>query len=252
MRIKMVFAYDGHNFFGFQRQPQGRTIQGEIEAVLSKIFNEQTLIIASGRTDIGVHALAQVAHFDVNKDVEDLGKLRYSLNRLLPKDIHINTLSFVSVDFHARASAISKTYRYILSMAEANPFYENYRHELKLQLDIEKMKEAATSFLGKHFYRNFCTKEETDLQEYIREIYRFDVKNDQDIVTFEVEGSGFMRHMVRMMVGALVAIGLGKEKVDFISQTLLAPVHPINYKVPGCGLYLVEVHYKEGENYDSI
>ena len=131
MRIRLDMSYDGHNFKGFQRQINERTVQQEVESVLSKIFNSEIVITASGRTDAGVHALKQVITFTPNKEVNDLSLLRYSLNRMLPNDIHINTIKEVNDDFHPRFSAYSKTYKYLLNMGEANPFYENYRYEFK-------------------------------------------------------------------------------------------------------------------------
>lgn len=246
MRIKMTFAYDGHNFQGFQKQSSGRSIQSEIEAVLSRLFDQTTLIFASGRTDIGVHALGQVAHFDMEKNF-DLERLRFSMNRLLPNDIHINRLEVVSSDFHARTQAHHKTYRYLINMGEANPFFENYRYEIKRKLDVEKIKECLHLFLGEHRFHNFTIKEE-DQQDFVRKIYNFDLRTEGDVLTFTITGSGFMRHMIRMMIGVLVAIGLGKETRDYIVNNLTAVRYPVNYKVPGCGLYLVEVNYGGDDN----
>lgn len=243
MRIRLDMSYDGHNFKGFQRQVNERTVQQEIERVLSKIFNSEIVITASGRTDAGVHALKQVATFTPNKEVNDLSLLRYSLNRMLPNDIHINAIKEVNDDFHPRFSACSKTYKYLLNMGEANPFYENYRYEFKRKLDVRKMKEAKDLFIGKHNFHNFTTKEE-DTKDFIRTISSITLNQDDNILTIILAGDGFMRYMVRMIVGTLIMIGLGKEDKSFITNKLTNNERmPVIYKAPPQGLYLVDVKY---------
>lgn len=244
MRIRLDMSYDGHNFKGFQRQVNERTVQQEIERVLSKIFNSEIVITASGRTDAGVHALKQVVTFTPNKEVNDLSLLRYSLNRMLPNDIHINAIKEVNDDFHPRFSAYSKTYKYLLNMGEANPFYENYRYEFKRKLDVNKVLEAKELFVGEHNFKNFTTKEE-DNHDYVRTINSIDVKQDEDVLEITLIGNGFMRYMVRMIVGTLIAIGIGKEDKNFIVNKLEDTNRmPVIYKAPPQGLYLVDVKYE--------
>lgn len=243
MRIRLDVSYDGHNFMGFQRQPDLRTVQGEIESVLSTIFNQEIVITASGRTDAGVHALNQVVTFTPTREVE-LEKLRYSLNCMLSSDIHINAISEVSEDFHPRQSAKSKVYHYLINMGEANPFFENYRYELKRKLDVAKMKEASALFLGTHNFQNFTTKKE-DLKNYVRTVYSVDMEVKNNILTIEVIGDGFMRYMVRMMVGTLIMIGLHKEEPNFIKERLEQNErNVVIYKAPASGLYLAKVNYE--------
>lgn len=250
MRIKMIFSYDGTNFIGYQKQVNERTVQGEIEKKLSQIFSQAIIIHASGRTDLNVHALRQVAHFDIPKEV-DLGKLRYSLNCILPKDIHVISLNYVSDEFHARYCALKKTYKYILNMGEANPFFENYRYEFKRQLDVDKMKECANLFVGEHNFQNFTTKE-VDLKQFVRTIFNLDIEQDGNIVTFVVTGTGFMKHMVRMIVGTLVQVGLGKIDIADVRAYFNDDRRPVNHLVPGCGLYLVDVFYREDDKDDTL
>lgn len=244
MRIRLDISYDGHNFKGFQRQIKERTVQQEIETVLSRIFNTDIVISASGRTDAGVHALKQVVTFMPNKEVSDLALLRYSLNRMLPNDIHVNAIQFVDDSFHPRLHALLKTYKYILNMGEANPFYENYRYEFKRKLDINKVLEAKELFVGEHNFKNFTTKEE-DNHDYVRTINSIDVKQDEDVLEITLIGNGFMRYMVRMIVGTLIAIGIGKEDKSFIVNKLEDTNRmPVIYKAPPQGLYLVDVKYE--------
>lgn len=248
MRIRLDVSYDGHNFKGFQRQINERTVQQEIESVLSKIFNSEIVITASGRTDAGVHALKQVITFTPNKEVNDLSLLRYSLNRMLPNDIHINTIKEVNDDFHPRFSAYSKTYKYLLNMGEANPFYENYRYEFKRKLDVQKMEEAKNLFIGEHNFHNFTTKEE-DTKGFIRNISSITINQEEDVLTIILIGNGFMRYMVRMIVGTLIMIGLGKEDKSFITNKLTDTERmPVIYKAPPQGLYLVDVKYDGSDN----
>lgn len=244
MRIRLDISYDGHNFKGFQRQIKERTVQQEIETVLSRIFNTDIVISASGRTDAGVHALKQVVTFMPNKEVSDLALLRYSLNRMLPNDIHVNAIQFVDDSFHPRLHALLKTYKYILNMGEANPFYENYRYEFKRKLDVNKVLEAKELFVGEHNFKNFTTKEE-DNHDYVRTINSIDVKQDEDVLEITLIGNGFMRYMVRMIVGTLIAIGIGKEDKNFIINKLEDTNRmPVIYKAPPQGLYLVDVKYE--------
>ena len=244
MRIRLDISYDGHNFKGFQRQIKERTVQQEIETVLSRIFNTDIVISASGRTDAGVHALKQVVTFMPNKEVSDLALLRYSLNRMLPNDIHVNAIQFVDDSFHPRLHALLKTYKYILNMGEANPFYENYRYEFKRKLDVNKVLEAKELFVGEHNFKNFTTKEE-DNHDYVRTINSIDVKQDDDVLEITLIGNGFMRYMVRMIVGTLIAIGIGKEDKNFIINKLEDNNRmPVIYKAPPQGLYLVDVKYE--------
>ena len=245
MRILLDISYDGHNYIGFQRQLEGKTIQKEIEIVLSKIFNTEIVITASGRTDAGVHALHQFITFTTTKSKIDLGQLKYSLNCMLPNDIHVNDIKEVNEEFHPRRNAINKTYMYLLNMSEANPFYENYRYELKRKLDVDKMIDASKAFLGEHDFKNFTTKEE-DLHNFIRRIDDIIIIQNGSEITFKITGNGFMRYMVRMIVGTLIMIGLKKETKDFIEKRL-DPSNNRNvviYKAPANGLYLANVEYK--------
>lgn len=245
MRIRLDISYDGHRYFGFQKQPDFISIQGELERVLSKIFNSDILVVPAGRTDAGVHALQQVVAFTVDKEEVDLNRLMYAINRMIESDIHVNRISKVDDDFHPRINVDYKVYHYLINTGDANPFYRMYRYEFMRPLDVKKMKKASKLFLGTHNFQNFTTKKE-DNRAFIRTIFEINFQEKNDVITIEVIGSGFMRYMVRMIVGTLIMIGLNKENIEFIQRKLDTKDkqrETVIYKAPACGLYLNKVVY---------
>ena len=247
MRILGIVQYDGTNFIGWQIQPEGRSVQEEIEKVISRILDTPTKIHGSGRTDAGVHALAQTFHFDTNKEDIDLGKLRYSINCLLPLDIHVVSLSIVDENFHARYDVSSKTYLYSLSLGEYDVFTHRYSAQFPRNLDIEAITKASKLFIGTHDFKNFTSKE-TDKNNFVRTIFEFDVNLVESTLIFKITGSGFMRYMVRMIVGTLIEVGLNKINEDDISALLDSRIRSISpYKAPAEGLFLMNVTYERGQ-----
>ena len=242
MKILAKVAYKGTNYQGWQKQSIGDTIQEEIEKCLSKILDTPTTIYGSGRTDSGVHALGQTFHFEVNKEV-DISRLRYSLNCLLPEDIHIIEMKEVDDEFHARYSAKGKHYRYQIKLGENDPFlFETYFIHPS-ELDVDAFKTAMNLFIGKHNYQDFTSKEE-DESSYIRKIESIGIKHDGELLTIDLIGNGFMRYMIRFMVGAAIAVGEHREDLSYIQKHLDSQNREIiNYKAPSNGLTLVEVIY---------
>lgn len=242
MRYLATVSYDGTSYVGWQVQPNGLSVEECIEKAISQILNKDTKIFASGRTDAGVHALGQTFHFD--SDVQfDIGKFLYSLNCLLPEDIHILRMKQVSDDFSARFNAVSKTYRYILNEGQYDVFNRKYANQFLRTLDVSSMQEASSYFIGEHNFQNFTSKEEDD-KGFARKINSFCVKKDGNNIVFEVNGNGFMRYMVRMMVGALIEIGLGKQKIEYVREKLCEETrNQVPYRAKPCGLFLVEVSY---------
>ena len=218
MRYLAIVQYDGTSFMGWQIQSNARTIQEEIEKVLSKVLNTPTKIFGSGRTDARVHSIGQTFHFD-SKEIDDLGKLTYSINSLLPEDIYIVSIKKVADDFHARFSAKDKTYLYILNTGRYDVFNRNYTNQYLRELDIKAIKEASKLFLGEHNFKNFTSKEE-DKDNYIRTINSFDVVVNGDVISFYINGNGFMRYMVRMIIGTLIEVGLGKLSLEEVKEYL--------------------------------
>lgn len=241
MRYKAVVKYVGTDYYGWQKQPNELTVQGVIEHQLSQIFNKDIVIHGSGRTDRHVHAHGQVFHFDAAPF--PLRKLRYSLNKMLPETIEVLQLNKVDDNFHARLDAKSKTYEYIVIEKAKDPFNAALSLLYPFPLSLSKLSAAAGLFIGKHNYHNFTNKEE-DYQEFIREIHSFSVKRNGKKYTFNIQGNGFMRGQIRMMIGAIIAYNDGKITLEMINSALKSTERAIvPYKVKGQGLYLKKVEY---------
>lgn len=245
MRYLVTVQYKGTNYCGWQKQTQSQltSIQTEIERVLSRILNQEIKIYGSGRTDAGVHALGQTFHFDVDKKL-DTYKFLHGANELLPNDIVLLSIREVGDDFHARFSATAKTYLYkIENDKNFDPFNENLAYQLKQELNIDEMRKAAKIFEGEHNFQNFNSKEEDD-KNFVRNIYYININNENKFINIEMSGNGFMRYMVRMIVGTLVQVGLGKVTCDEVKNNLNNETRkPSSYKAPSDGLYLKEVEY---------
>lgn len=242
MRYLMTFSYDGSNFYGYQVQNNKRTIQGEIEKCLTKINgNKKIKIVGSGRTDRGVHAMGQRAHFDFKE--MDLAKLKTSLNKLLPLDIFVQKIEQVKDDFHARFDVSKKEYIYIINMGEYNPIKYNYEYQLNKELDIGKMKEASLYLIGKHNFKAF-TKTDEEKDDYVRTIYDIVFEEKNHILTIKFIGSGFLRYMIRNIVGLFVEVGLGKVEPNIAKKILDSCDRTKGFKTfsPN-GLYLNKVYY---------
>lgn len=241
-RYKLTFSYCGTNFYGYAKQPNERSVQGEIEKILSIVLNEEITLYASGRTDKGVHAVNQVAHFNTTKDIANLIKFKHSLNKLIDSDIYFKNVEQVDEDFHARFSAKGKIYQYVLNLKEYVPFFKDLELYIS-DLCIDKMEDAAKLFIGKHNFQDFTSKKE-DEANFIRTIYdiSFTKRNDRLVIFFK--GDGFMRYQIRKLVGTLIEIGKGKLQKDYILLHLDKEKREIvNYQAPSKGLYLKEVIY---------
>lgn len=245
MRYLAVVSYRGTGFCGWQKQTVSKfpSIEVTIEEVMSRILSSETKTYGSGRTDAGVHALGQTFHFDSKKEL-DVNKFAHSMNELLPKDIRILSVEKVSKDFHARFNAKSKTYLYkIRNKKVSDPFSSDLEYTLGQKLDVEKMVEASKLFVGEHNFQNFTSKEE-DEQKFSRNIWEIDIKSEEDDIEILLKGNGFMRYMVRMIVGNLIQVGLGKMTSSDIKKALESKERkPSSYKAPAYGLYLKEVEY---------
>lgn len=245
MRYLATVQYKGTAYCGWQKQTVSKlpSVQEEIEKVLSKILNEEIKIYGSGRTDAGVHALGQTFHFDAGKHI-DFYKFSHGFNELIANDIVLIDIKEVDENFHARFSATGKTYLYkIENKNHFDPFNENLAYQLKTKLDIDAMREAAKVFVGEHNFQNFTSKEEDD-KNFVRNITKISISEDEKFINIELTGNGFMRYMVRMIVGNLVQVGLGKLSKEEIEKNLVSNERkPSSYKAPAEGLYLKEVLY---------
>ena len=243
MRYKCTVAYDGYNYVGFQSQINGTAIQDVIETAIAKITSQDLRIIMSSRTDSGVHAYGQVFHFDVEREY-DLKKLKYSLNSLLPEDIHVTKIEIVSEEFHARFSVKAKKYEYLINYGEKNVFLNHRAYQCHYKLDVDKMVEASKLFLGKHEFGSFNTTPYDLYPNQVREIYSFEIFENQGILHLQIVGDGFLRNMVRMIVGTLVEVGRGKKNFDDVKHMLEYPEkNQRRYNIDPNGLYLIEIYY---------
>jgi tRNA pseudouridine38-40 synthase len=242
----MTFSYDGTNFNGYQKQPRMRTVQKVMEDALKEINGGKNVsICASGRTDAGVHAINQKAHFEMDKKII-CDKLLKGINSLLPDDIYVKKIEEISGDFHARFSAIGKEYIYKINMGEYNPIERNYVYQYNNRLDINEMERGLKYLEGEHNFKSF-TKTNDEIVDYVRTISQTSIVRDsKDInkITITFVGTGFMRYMVRNMVGLLIEIGEGKRKAEEIIEILKHEDRTFAGKTaPACGLYLRNVFY---------
>jgi tRNA pseudouridine38-40 synthase len=241
MNFKLVLAYDGTDYAGWQRQPHHRSIQGVLEEALAKIAKKRIPVIGAGRTDAGVHALAQVAGFtaDLRLSTEQLVK---ALNALLPDDIRVISAAKVGPEFHPRRSAKSKLYRYRIFHDRAiSPFDVRYVLYWPYRLDVKKMKAAARLFVREGDFNPFSSNK--DLHP-IRKVTRSEIRVSGEEIHYFVEANGFLRYMVRAMVGTLLEVGRGRIEPEMIEElfagkrrTLASPTAPAK------GLALVRVKY---------
>ena len=238
----MTFSYDGTLFYGYQKQVNKRTIQEEIEKVLSKINDKKISISASGRTDAGVHAYCQKAHFDSHR-VFDVERLKHSMNKMLPNDIYIKKIESVSDDFHARFDVVKKKYIYKLNVGEYNPLMRNYIFQYNWQLNVKKMNMALKYLRGTHNFKS-VTKTSSEERDYTRTIYDIELSEKDGIIEIVFTGNGFMRYMVRNMVGLLIAVGEEKIEPIDIKRILDCEDRKVAKKTaPPEGLYLSDVYY---------
>lgn len=243
-RYLMRFSYDGTLFKGYQKQPRQRTVQFEIEKALKKINNKKIDIYAAGRTDAGVHALNHAAHFDLTKEIE-LDKLTHAINSIMPNDIYIKEIKLVSSKFHARFDANAKEYMYIINQGEYNPLEKNYVYQYNKKLDLVSMERALKYLEGTKDFRSFTSldKEEKD-KDCIRTLSHTNLVRNNDKIEITFLGTGFLRHMVRNMVGTLIEVGEGKRK----SEDIIDIIEKKDRKEAGKtanpeGLYLKDVYY---------
>ena len=240
MRYLLNFSYDGTNYFGYAKQPNKISIQEEVETKLSTILNTEIKISASGRTDKGVHAINQFAHFDFKEEIDN-EKVRHSLNKMLPNDIFIKSISNVDDNFHARFSASCKTYLYVIKIGDYDLF--NRDREMNIySLNIDKIIEASSLFIGEHNFQNFCSK--NDDIDYVRNIFGIKIYQENSRIYLEFSGNGFMKYQVRKIVGTLIEFAKGKIDTDYIKNMLNKKERDIvPYTAEPQGLYLKDIRY---------
>ena len=241
--IRIDLMYDGLNYYGWQIQPDKRTVQGEIKKNLELFLREEIKLIGASRTDKGVHAKHQVANFKTETDL-DVEEIRYRLNQLLDDDIYIYKIKSVQLRFHARYWAKEKTYKYYILNSEIPiPFYRNYSWFCPQKIDIDLLNEISPQLIGKKDFSGF-QGQSSDMKQTEREIYEAYWERKKDFVIFTITGSGFLKNMVRKIVGCLMAINDQEEGEHFILEIIETKNRERSkYVAPPQGLFLERIVY---------
>lgn len=242
MRYFITLSYDGTRYHGWQIQPNGDSIQQELQKALSTLLRQPVEVVGAGRTDTGVHAKMMVAHFDWEEPLDEK-QLSYKLNKLLPQDIAVQEVRQVADDMHARFSAISRTYHYYIHTRK-DPFLQAYSWQIPFALDFEKMNEAAKVLLEYKDFTSFSkvnTDTKTNLCD-LKEAYWEEVAEGQ--WRFTITANRFLRNMVRAIVGTLVEVGRGRTGIEEMRQIIEAKDRcQAGESVPGKALFLVDIKY---------
>ena len=241
--IKLIIEYDGKSFNGWQKQPTKLNIQGEIEKAIGEITGEEIDLIASGRTDAGVHSLGQTANFKTESNIP-VEKFPIAINSKLKKSIVIKSAEEVDERFHSRYSVKSKRYRYTINNSQyGSAIYRDMEYHFPIKLDVEKMKDAAKYFEGEHDFKGFKASG-TSSKSSVRKIFKVEVIEDGDRIYIELTGNGFLYNMVRIISGTLLDVGQSKIKPEDIPDIILSKDRMRAGKtLPAHGLCLMEVTY---------
>ncbi len=251
-RILIEVEYDGKKFCGWQNQPKLRTVQGELQKVISEFLGEEIKLFASGRTDAGVSAKSQFSHFDTNSNF-NFEKLPLVINSRLSHDLAIKSAKEVDEIFHARFKVVEKEYHYKVYISRhRSPLRDEIAYRVKQDVNIDEMKCAANYLIGKHDFTSFCTKRDDEQFQgdygeklgNIREIFKLQIERDDEFITFKISANGFLYNMVRIIVGTLLEVGEGKRKSDEILEILNKKDRTFAGKtLPSKGLILFSVKY---------
>lgn len=242
-RLKLVLSYDGARYRGWQIQPDGPSIQSELADAIQKVTGRRSIPIGSGRTDAGVHALGQAAHFDTPSRLP-VDRMRLALNHYLPRDIVVREATDVPPDFHARKSAAWKLYRYVFHDGPTpDLFFARYCWKVKSRLDVVRMRDAARCVLGTHDFRCFETQW-PNRRSSVRTVRRCDVSRLGDFVWIDVESNGFLYNMVRAIAGTLRDVGRGRIPPQAVRAAIQSGSRSsAGPTAPARGLFLVRVEY---------
>lgn len=242
--IKLTVEYDGTNYHGWQIQKNAVTIQEHVEKALRQLLGVQTGVTGCSRTDVGVHAYGQVAHFFTDSTIPG-EKFSYALNNLLPRDIVVQKSEEVPEDFHSRYSSKGKKYRYLIcNSAHQSALMRNRACHVRPELDFEQMRKAAAHFVGEHDFAAFQATG-GQVRSTVREIYSMNVSRKEDkLIELEVSGNGFLYNMIRIIAGTLIYVGMGKLRESDIPG-IIGGLDRTNAgkTAPAQGLYLMEIYY---------
>ncbi len=245
--IKLTIQYDGTVYAGWQIQENATTVQQVLEEAIRRVVGEEVRLIASGRTDAGVHAYGQVANFRTSSEIPG-DKFHYHLKGLLPPDIDVICSEAVPWEFHSRYDALRKTYRYLVYNGESlHPTLRHLAAHVSYPLDVDKMQEAACRFLGEHDFRSFMASNSGE-EQTIRSIDELEVCRRGNEIGFRIVGRSFLRNMIRILVGTLVEAGRGRIQPEDVTKILAAGNREAaGPTMPACGLYLMSVEYEKTE-----
>lgn len=244
-RVKLIIAYDGTHYCGWQIQPNGITIEEVLNKYLSELLMEDILVIGASRTDSGVHAFGNVAVFDTNTKIP-ADKISYALNQRLPEDIRIQDSMEVALDFHPRYCNSIKTYEYqILNRKFDIPSYRLTSYFVYLPLNVENMKIAASYIEGEHDFKSFCSSR-SQVENTVRTIHQLDISKEGEMIKIRISGNGFLYNMVRIIVGTLVKVGLGVYPPEYVKEILKKKDRMVaGPKAPAKGLTLIGIQFEE-------
>jgi tRNA pseudouridine38-40 synthase len=248
----LLLAYDGGEFRGWQKQKVGRTVQGVLEEALVELTGQPRSIVGAGRTDAGVHATGQVAHFDTSW-THSLIALRQALNSLLPREVAVRAIDLAPPGFHARHSAIARSYRYtLLESPVRQPLRRRSTFHQRQTLNLERMQRAAQALVGHHDFGGFG-RPMTPGGPTVRNMECVRVERRDDEIHIELRANAFLRHQVRRTVGLLVDVGRAKRRVDEVTAVLeRSPLAPVPWRAPAQGLVLEAVHYPPDEEIECM
>ena len=245
MRIKVTLAYDGSRYCGWQKQPNGVSVQEVVSKTISEIQKVETLVEASGRTDARVHAKGQVFHFDTQLKM-NCDQWKKALNAKLPEDMRVQCVEEVSDSFHSRFDAKWKNYDYYVNVGDYNPFQKDYVLQFCRPLNIELMKECAKLFVGTHDFTSFNGNSIVERPNQVRTIYDLWIEKKDDLLIFHYYGEGFLRYMVRMLTQTMIEVGKERVSVEQVRKALDEPKkQSAPYNASPVGLYLVKVGYDD-------
>lgn len=247
-RVKLIVAYDGTNYCGWQIQPNGITVEEVLNQHLSELLGEPIRVTGASRTDAGVHAMGNVAVFDTSARMP-AEKISYALNTRLPQDIRIQESAQVSPDFHPRFCRTVKTYEYrILNRRFPDPCQRLYSLFTYYPLDVEKMREAASYLVGEHDFKSLSTYK-AEVENTVRTIYSLDLIKEGDLIRMRICGNGFLYNMVRIIAGTLLRVGSGYYEPSYMKEILEAKNRQAaGETAPPQGLTLLHIQYPDGED----
>ncbi len=245
MNYILEVSYNGSNYYGWAIQPNLKTVNGTLHEIIKFLFNDEFIVYSSSRTDKGVHAIQQVINLKFQTLTIEPEILMKAINSRLPYDIRIKKCIIVKTSFNIQNNVKEKTYRYFINTnINFDPIFQTNFYQYNKQIDIEKINSIKHLFLGKKNFLSFSTSEFKS-KDCIRNIFAMNIFKNHDYVIFEIKGDGFLRNMVRMIIGTLLAFNEDKINIDDINDCFVNPKKgKSKFKVPACGLYLYRVKYE--------